>query len=215
MNGFAATAIGQQARSRTKEDLKYDDQFARDYEKYYTKIFAFVYSRVRNVELARDLVSSAFEKAYVKGRNVREPTAYASWLFVIAKNEITGHFRRTGREANHLERAGEELRFTDAPPAPDEYVLRDERVGRLVSFINRLPRRDQEILSLKFDAELKNNEIAKVMDMTSLNVRVTIFRALKRLRKLLEAGQKDIPARDRFARHRLLPRRQATGDLPE
>jgi len=187
MSGFATTAVRQQVSARPQHDTDYDLQFSETYEKYYTKLFAFVYSRVRDVELAKDLVATTFEKAYAKGHEVRDPAAYSSWLFMIAKNAIAGHFRGIGREANHLERAGGELRFVDGPPMPEDYALRDERVGQLVQYIARLPLRDQELLSLKFDAELKNSEIAKVMKMTPLNVRVAIFRALKRLRALLEA----------------------------
>ena len=35
---------------------------------------------------------------------------------------------------------------------------------------------------MKFDAELTHVEIAKVLGMTPLNVRVSLFRAIKRLR---------------------------------
>ena len=38
-------------------DLSYDSAFVQLYQSYYTKVFAFVYSRVGNVELTKDLAA--------------------------------------------------------------------------------------------------------------------------------------------------------------
>jgi RNA polymerase sigma-70 factor (ECF subfamily) len=168
-------------------DAAYDEAFTEAYEAYYTKVFAFVYSRVHDVELARDLVSAVFERAYTKGREVRDQGAYAAWIFMIAKNVIAGHYRRNKREEHHLERAGNELRFVDSPRGPEDALLRDERITELMKQVRTLPRRDQEILSLKFDAEMTNVEIGQVLGMSALNVRVAMFRALKRLKARMES----------------------------
>ena len=49
--------------------------------------------------------------------------------------------------------------------------------------------REQEIISLKFDAELTNREIADILKTSEVNVRVTIFRALRKLRARMEQQQ--------------------------
>jgi RNA polymerase sigma-70 factor (ECF subfamily) len=167
----------------------YDQTFTSAYQTYYTKIFAFIYSRVRDVELARDLVSEVFEKAYMKGHEVRDKGAYGAWIFMIAKNLIAGHYRSAKRRMGHLESAKDELRFAEAPPSPEQFAIRDERVGRLIHHLRTLPRRDQELLSLKFDGELTHTEIGQVMGLTPLNARVAIFRALRRLRARLEKDE--------------------------
>lgn len=184
-----ATRVGKAAAdTRTPA---YEAAFTAAYAAYYGKLFAFTYSRTRDPELAKDIVASVFERAYVKGHGVREPAAYGAWLFMIAKNLIAGHYRRASREHNHVGRAGEELRFVDPPAGPEDSLLRDERVGTLIHFVQELAPRDQELISLKFDAELSNVEISKIMGMTSLNVRVAIFRALRRLRKKMKNDDED------------------------
>lgn len=180
-------------------DSRYDEEFAAAYEAYHTKVFAFIYSRVREVELAKDLVATVFERAYAKGRELRDPAALGAWLFMIAKNTIAGYYRSVGREATHLQRAGEQMRFADQPATPEEAVLRDERLGQLMSYISQLPERDQELLSLKFDAELTNAEIAAVVHLSPGNVRVAIFRALKRLRNLMTRDAESSQATGIFA----------------
>lgn len=188
MSGMVAVRTGQPA-ARAAIESQYDTEFTKAYETHYTKLFGFVYSRVRDVELAKDIVSQVFERAYAKGRELRRQGAYSAWLFMIAKNLIAGHYRKAQREYHHMDRAREELRFVDGPPMPEDALLRDERVGQLLEHMKTLPRRDQELLSLKFDAELTNAEIALIMNMPSLNVRVCIFRALKRLWASMQAAE--------------------------
>ena len=184
MDTIAINANSREGRASSGES-QYDLDFAAAYEAYNTKVFAFIYSRVREVELTKDLVATVFERAYAKGHELRDRAALGAWLFMIAKNTIAGHYRKIGREATHMERACEEMRFVDSPPTPEDVILRDERFGRLMTHISQLPVRDQELLSLKFDAELTNAEIAEVLQMSPGNVRVAIFRALKRLRNLM------------------------------
>ncbi len=164
----------------------YDSAFVQLYQSYYTRVFAFVYSRVANVELSKDLTAEIFERAYVKGHGLREPAAYGTWIFTIARNHVAGHYRRNKREMNSMDRVKDSLWLTDRPPDPEDRAVRSEQIDRLMRHFRLLPRRDQELLSLKFDAELTYTEIARVMEMSDVNVRVSIFRALKRLRDRLK-----------------------------
>lgn len=200
MAGTRTLIRGAAAPAREAPERAYEVAFNQAYEDYYGKLFAFTYSRTRDAELAKDIVASVFERAYVKGHEVREPAAYGAWLFMIAKNLIAGHYRRAGREFNHLERAGEELRFAEPPMGPEDSLLRNERVGRLVHFVRELPERDRELISLKFDAELSNTEIAQILGLTALNVRVAIFRALRRLRTKMQAADPEASAKSRGRR---------------
>lgn len=184
-----------QARaSQHQENLGYDAAFVQLYQSYYTKVFAFVYSRVGNVELSKDLVAEIFERAYVKGHDLREPSAYGTWVFMIARNHVAGHYRRQKREMNGMDRVKDSLWLTEGPPNPESRALRGEQIEHLMRHFRTLPRRDQELLSLKFDAELTYAEIGKVMGMSDVNARVSIFRALKRLRDRLQKETADSDA---------------------
>jgi len=164
----------------------YQQAFIEAYERQYTKIFAYVYSRVGNVELAKDLTAEVFEKAYVKGHSVREAAAYTTWLFMIAKNVVIGHYRRQKRETNGMNKVKDSLWLSERPADPEADTLRGEAVSNLMRRLRRLSDRDQELLALKFEGELSYAEISAVLRLSEVNVRVSIFRALKRLRSLME-----------------------------
>lgn len=182
----ATLAIGtlvNQPRQRTND---YDQDFTHAYGKYYTRVFAFVYSRVSEVELSKDIVSEVFERAYRKGDTLRDKEAYRGWLFTIARNLISGHFRRHKAELRKQERAQTEIKLFEDGVDPEHEAVRNDRAGALMQLVTQLSERHQELISLKFDGELTHDEIAKITGMTSGNVRVAIFRALKRLRSLVE-----------------------------
>ena len=169
-------------KSQPQAEQGRDVAFAELYKSYYTRVFAFVYSRVGNVELSKDLTGEIFERAYAKGHTLREPAAYSAWLFTIARNVVIGHYRRHKWEANGIDRFKDSLWLADGPPGPEARAILDERIASLMRHFHTLSRRDQELLSLKFDAELAYPEIAQVMGTKEGNVRVAIFRALQRLR---------------------------------
>ena len=79
----------------------YDSAFVQVYQNYYTRVFAFVYSAVGNMETSKDLTADIFERAYTKGHGLREPAAYRAWLFVITRNVVLGHYRWHKRAQRH------------------------------------------------------------------------------------------------------------------
>lgn len=152
------------------------------YQAYYPRLFAFVYSRVGNADTAKDLAAEVFERAYTKGDEVRKAEAYGAWLFAIAKNIITSHYRRRRRDEDMLERMRDSLQLVGRPESPEDHLFKSEWASHLIGRVSLLTSRDQELLSLKFDAQLKNAEIARVTGMSEGNVRISVFRAVRRLR---------------------------------
>jgi RNA polymerase sigma-70 factor (ECF subfamily) len=149
-------------------------------------VFAFAYSRVGNADTAKDLAAEVFERAYIKGHEVRNAEAYGAWLFAIAKNVITSHYRRQQRDEDMKERMRDSLQLVSRPESPEEHLLKSEWASHVMGRVSLLTPRDQELLSLKFDAQLKNAEIALVMGMSEGNVRISVFRAVRRLRDYIK-----------------------------
>ncbi len=179
--------MGQVAIHRGEAATKgYDSTFEEMYETYKSRVFAFAYSRTGNVELAKDLTAEVFERAYAHGRSLRDQAAYTAWLFAIAKNAIMGHFRKSRRETSGMARLMDSLWVAECPKGPEESALRRDLIRQLVDCLHRLPPRDRNILLLKFDAELTNAQIGRTLGITDTNARVSVCRALARLRSVME-----------------------------
>jgi RNA polymerase sigma-70 factor (ECF subfamily) len=163
-------------------------EFSDLYHDYFPKVFAYVYGRVQDKEVSLDIVSDVFEKAYMKMKSLRSPDSFGSWLFTIARNEVSSHWRKEKPAAKAAQEAAWETEMHRQPKSPEETLLHAERLASLAALVRQLPRREQEIIALKFDAELTNREIANVLNTSEVNVRVTIFRALRKLRERMSVG---------------------------
>jgi RNA polymerase sigma-70 factor (ECF subfamily) len=163
------------------------NEFSDLYNEYFPKVFAYVYGRVQDKEVSLDIVSDVFEKAFIKKKSLRSPESFGSWLFTIARNEVSSHWRKEKPAAKAAQEAAFENELHHQPRGPEETILHRERLDALSLLVRALPRREQEIIALKFDAELTNREIAQVLNTSEVNVRVTIFRALRKLRERMQA----------------------------
>jgi RNA polymerase sigma factor, sigma-70 family len=163
-------------------------EFSDLYDDYFPKVFAYVYGRVQDKEVSLDIVSDVFEKAYMKMKSLRSPESFGSWLFTIARNEVSSHWRKEKPAARAAQEAAWENELHHQPKNPEETLLHKERLAALSALVRQLPRREQEIIALKFDAELTNREIANVLSTSEVNVRVTIFRALRKLRERMKVA---------------------------
>lgn len=189
--GSATAAIRTKTRARTlAAELSarngHISEFADLYDQYFPKVFAYVYGKVQHKEAALDIVSDVFEKAFVKKQSLRSADAFGSWLFTIARNEVASHWRKEKPAAKAMQDAAWNNELINQPASPEDTLLHRERLHHLVELLRQLPPREQEIISLKFDAELTNREIASILDTSEVNVRVTVFRALRKLRERME-----------------------------
>jgi RNA polymerase sigma-70 factor (ECF subfamily) len=162
------------------------DQFAEKYQQFFPRVFAYVYGRVYNVHQAEDLVSEVFERAFLKMSSLRNDEAFATWLFTIARNLVTSQARKRGRESIVDPDILKSVVATSI--SVENEVLVREEVAAVVECLKKFPQREQDIVSLKFDAELTNGQIARVMGLSEANVRVILFRTLRKLREMLKSS---------------------------
>jgi RNA polymerase sigma-70 factor (ECF subfamily) len=82
--------------------------------------------------------------------------------------------------------AGERL-ASNQPPVLDG-ILERERAGRLASALETLSVPYREVLTLRFEEEMKLEEIAEVLAIPLSTVKTRLRRALERMRQELERG---------------------------
>lgn len=163
------------------------DRFAERYRQYFPRVFAFIYGRVQNAQVTEDLVSEVFERAFLKADSLRNAEAFGTWLFTIARNVVNSHGRKLVREQINPD---PEVLSTIASgqASVESQILRREEVASLLAHVRRLSQREQEIIALKFDGGLANKQIAQIVGVSEVNVRVILYRALRKLRDMLMAS---------------------------
>jgi RNA polymerase sigma-70 factor (ECF subfamily) len=137
---------------------------------------------MNNEQLTEDLTSTVFEKALVNFESYSsDRAALSTWIFSIARNTIIDYYRtNTRRQHASLDEAFE---IPSGDPSPQEEVEKKAESECLRECLAKLSSDDQEIIRLKFAAELNNRQIAKILGLSESNVGVKLFRAVKRLRE--------------------------------
>jgi RNA polymerase sigma-70 factor (ECF subfamily) len=153
-----------------------------DYEALYRaelpRVYNFFRYRLGDDQLAQDLTSATFEKAWRnRQRYRRDLAAFSTWLFTIARRVAVDHYRRR-RPETPLD-ALAHLPHGDTPEAAAQAHADLERLSVLLA---RLTDRERELVALKYGAGLTNRAIAGLTGLTESNVGVSLYRALQSLR---------------------------------
>lgn len=157
------------------------ETFAHLYDEYLDKVFRYVQYRVNNMQLAEDLTSAVFEKALDNfGKFSNDKASFSTWIFSIARNLVIDHYRVSSkRKTIPLEE------ITDQPSdalSPQEQLERKDERERLKFCLNRLTDEEQELVRLKFGAELNNRQIGRMLNLTESNVGTKLYRAIRKMR---------------------------------
>ncbi len=161
-------------------------EFSEKYRQFFPRVFAYVYGRVHNQQVTEDLVADVFERAFLKSGSLRNNEAFSTWLFTIARNIIISHGRKHARETL----VDPDVLKAIAPSGGsiEGQLMMREDMAAVAKTLRQFPQREQDIIALKFDAELSNTQIAEIMDLSEPNVRVILFRTLRKLRELMLAS---------------------------
>jgi len=158
-------------------------QFGALYDRHFQQIYRFVYSRMREQTAAEDVTSEVFMKA-LKAIPRYQDTGrpFAAWLYQIAVNAIADRYRMQ-RPSQPLEDFHD---LSVAGPALEDLAAHRDEVRRIWSLVETLPHQQRTALVLKFQEDMKIEDIAVAMGKTPGAVKLLIHRGVSRLRD--EAG---------------------------
>jgi RNA polymerase sigma-70 factor (ECF subfamily) len=128
---------------------------------------------------AEDIAQEAFVRAWRGVRSYRSGGSFKAWVVKMAMNLAIDEMRRRTRQRRFILLVRREL------PDPEIEALRSLEEESLRKALARLPRRDAQVLVLRYFADLSHGEIAELLGSSDVAVRIRVCRALKRMRALL------------------------------
>jgi RNA polymerase sigma factor (sigma-70 family) len=170
------------------EPIETESPIAALYQRYAPVILAYVRKHVPCSEDAEDVLLDVFLAALEHDSVFLhlEERQQLAWLRRVAHNKFIDYHRRTRRRpAISLELATEAL-YDDDEQAPEQVALRHEEHALLRERLARLPDQQQEVLHLRFGADMRCIDIAKLLDRREGTVRAWLSRSLNFLRTVYE-----------------------------
>ncbi len=161
------------------------------YERYADRLYWYASVRTGSATAADDIVGDTMIAVLENLESFDGARgSFASWLFAIAHRKVMDHHRYHQRLRRFISRSGRRLEL-DAEEDALERVLRQERTGELYSALCQLRPEDQNLIALRYSAELPSTEVAAVIGTTPATARKRLSRAMDRLHEHLDRERQD------------------------
>jgi RNA polymerase sigma-70 factor (ECF subfamily) len=156
------------------------EAFGELYRRYFDPIYRYLRARVAQEADAEDLAAAVFLRSYRSlGRYRERGLPFSAFLYQVARNALTDHYRAGRREVS--------LEHAASVPAPDDdlddRLDRKSAIARMREAMDRLSEDHREVIRLRLLVGLTTETAAQWMGRSEGAVRVLLFRALEALRR--------------------------------
>ncbi len=148
-------------------------------ERYHGRLYYYVRRLLGPNDRVDDVLQSVWLAVFRGLRKLRDPEAFAVWLYRIAHNRALQELR-SSREVVGLQ---DDIPVTDAG---QEEKFSPEDAASVHAALDRLRVEHREVLVLRFLGQLSYQEIAAVVGCSLGTVKSRIYHAKRALRRLME-----------------------------
>ena len=148
------------------------------------------FSYLRDAHDADEAVQDAFVKVFTHITTYREDLPFEVWFTRILVNgclDLRKARARRMRWALPMSSPADSAP-ADPPavqPSPEDRVISTERAGHIAQAIEKLPDRQRVVFTMCHVADHSTSEVSQALGLSEATVRVHLFRAVRKLRKLL------------------------------
>ena len=137
-----------------------------------------------------EITVSVFSKVLAK-LDLYDPNfQFKTWILTIAQNSVIDYWRKKSRENEDSTDNFDDFKNHFAL-SPEELLISAEDQKKIVTIIESLDSKYQDIIRLRFFEEKSIKEIAEELNITVANTKVRIMRAKKVLSELLKTNEFD------------------------
>jgi RNA polymerase sigma-70 factor, ECF subfamily len=179
-----------------------DEAFERLYAEHAQTLYAFLSYRTGDRVLAEDLLADTFERALrARWRFDRRKASEKTWLYSIALNLLRDQYRRQGSEAKALQSLAATVNA--GSNGGIEQISDRDLVAR---GLDALSEEEREAIAMRFGSGLTVPEIAKLTGQKLTTVEGRVYRALRKLREVIDSpgsggSDRDVVAGQRRITH--------------
>jgi len=170
-------------------DARQAAAFRQLFERHFTELYRFVYRYVQSAEPAKDLVHEAFLRLWQqRGQVDLAGSGVRSYLYTIARYQSLDHLRRRRVEERWQRRYSDPVMVEGGAVLaadPDQELAAKETAAAIRHAVDTLPRRQREVLLLRWQRQASYDEIAQTLGISPKTVAVHVGRAIQHLREIL------------------------------
>jgi RNA polymerase sigma-70 factor, ECF subfamily len=166
-----------------RAQLQDSEALTRIYEAYFDKIYRYLVVRVRNEVEAEDLTQQVFMKVLQSISSYKSKgVPFSSWIYRIAHNQMVDFMRQQNKKST-VDIEG--LQLQDNADDPQQVMEQQVDVEEVKKATQKLTVAQQEVLSLRFTAEMSIAQCAEIMGKSEGAIKALQHSAVLALRKAL------------------------------
>ena len=163
--------------------LKGDRQaYALLMEEYKSPVYNLAYRMTGNSADADDLTQETFIRAYKYLWRYDSQRKFFTWLYTISFNLIKNHIKKNKKNLNRIAEINM-LSPEQNDTSPDARLIEDRRIS---SCLLQVPYKLRSLLIMKYHQELSFEEIADITGKSVSAVKMSIYRGLESLKKMMK-----------------------------
>lgn len=164
---------------RTEIPISFDAFYA----EYYKQVLHYLGKKMNCFEDAEDLTADIFEYCYRQFHTFDpQKASIKTWLYMI----VNSRYKNYLRDHRCFEDVDDYRDFVASDDAPLEQAMEMEEERQLLAnILKTLPERQRQIVILKYFEDMTSGQIAERLGMTESNVRVQLFRAMRKMQDML------------------------------
>ena len=160
-----------------------EKEFEEVFKEQFSLVYSYIYYHIGNTEDAEDLSADVFVRAYEYwGSYSPDKGSRGAWLGGITRNMVRTYFQKKACKPQ----TDQLPEFIAADICVEDSYVRKEELMQIYAQMDTLPKRQRELLNMKYMLRLTNREIAKATGMSESNVGVILHRSIKKVQNNLQ-----------------------------
>ena len=139
-------------------------------------LYHFILKRVNDQDLAKDLSQEVFINIHLNLEKLKDSEKLTSWAYQITRNQIAEHFRKNKQSVNLEDQKVDQI-------ATEEVDFKESPYCFFKNFLDELPPRYSEVVSLINIEGKKQQEAADELNLSLPNVKSRVHRAKELLKQ--------------------------------
>jgi len=156
------------------------------YSRHRGPLFRFMLHQVREHGTAEELYQDVWQRVITARERYRPEAKFSTWLFQIAHNRLTDHWRSLQHRPPAPADASERIDREADPQTPERQLSTFEERRRLQLALQDLPADQREVVLLRLEQELSLEQIGQITGVGRETVKSRLRYALDKLRLRLE-----------------------------
>lgn len=169
------------------------EAFAQLYDRYFRRIYRYVWLKVNNKSDAEDVTSAVFLNAWrcIDRFAPKHDGSFLAWLFTLAHNALIDGIRRE-RDTVSLD-AIETVRLDETSHQPEEALESRLTIMAVQQALARLTSEQRDVVLLRFIEGFSAREVGDILGKQEGAVRGMQFRAIEAMRRALNLAREGDP----------------------